>query len=101
MQGLTGPNQYFLSNKNFSTESDTLYLIEITNSQQSGNAAMNITLLSQPNHYFLSPSGRQSIPKELATNDSRVLGAVIDEEWIQYVHALWILQPVMLPFIMV
>ena len=37
-------------------------------------------------HYFLSPNGKQSIAKELSTNDSRVLGAVVDDNWIQYVH---------------
>lgn len=83
---LVGPNQYFLSNKNFSAESDTVYMIEITNSQASGTAQLNLTRLSNPNHYFLSPSARQSISKTLATNDSRVLGAVIDNNVIQYVH---------------
>jgi hypothetical protein len=84
--GLVGPNQYFLSNKNFSAESDTVYLLEITDSQLSGNATLNITRLSNPNHYFMSPNGRQSISKTLATNDSRVLGAIIDQDVIQYVH---------------
>jgi hypothetical protein len=84
--GLVGPNQYFLSNKNFSAESDTVYLLEITDSQLSGNAQLNVTRLSNPNHYFMSPNGRQSISKMLATNDSRVLGAIIDEDVIQYVH---------------
>jgi hypothetical protein len=84
--GLVGPNQYFLSNKNFSVESDTVYLLEITDSQLSGNAELTITRLSNPNHYFMSPNGRQSISKTLATNDSRVLGAIIDEDVIQYVH---------------
>jgi hypothetical protein len=83
---LAGPNQYFLSTKNFSPESDTLYLLEITDSHLSGNAELNITRLSNPNHYFMSPNGRQSISKTLATNDSRVLGAIIDEDVIQYVH---------------
>ena len=83
---LTGPNQYLLSNKNFSAESDTLYMIEITNTLNSGEASINLTKFSLSDHYFLSPNGQQSISKELATNDSRVLGAIIDDEWIQYVH---------------
>ncbi len=83
---LYGPNQYFLSNKNFAPESDTVYLIEITNTMASGSAQMNVTLLSNPDHYFMSPSGRQSINTVLATNDSRMLGAVRDDNWIQYVH---------------
>ena len=82
---LYGPNQYFLSNKNFSAESDTVYLLEITN-KISSSEQLNQTLLSTPDHYFMSPSGRQSIAKLLATNDSRMLGAIRDDSWIQYVH---------------
>ncbi len=85
-RGLTGPNQYLLSNKNFSAESDTIYMVEITNTLNSGQSSINITRFSLTDHYFLSPNGQQSITKELATNDSRVLGAIIDDEWIQYVH---------------
>ena len=83
---LYGPNQYFLSNKNFAAESDTVYLIEITGLQSSSSEQLNLTLLSNPDHYFMSPNGRQSIPERLATNDSRVLGAIRDDSWIQYVH---------------
>jgi len=83
---LYGPNQYFLSNKNFSAESDTVYLIEITGKIASSSEQLNQTLLSTPDHYFMSPSGRQSIAKLLATNDSRMLGAIRDDSWIQYVH---------------
>ncbi len=85
-RGLRGPNQFLLSNKNFSAESDTVYLIEVTNTLNSGLASLNLTRLSLPDHYFLSPNGKQSINKELSTNDSRMLGAVIDDNWIQYVH---------------
>ena len=83
---LQSKEQYFLSNKNFSSESDTLYLMKVSNTLASDSAEFTIERISLPNHYFLSPNGRQSIPKELSTNDSRVLGATIDEEWIQYVH---------------
>ena len=85
-RALRGPNQFLLSNKNFSAESDTVYLIEITNTLNSGNAQLNLTKLSLEEHYFLSPNGKQSIAKELSTNDSRMLGAIVDDNWIQYVH---------------
>lgn len=85
-RGLGGPKQYFLSNKNFATESDTVYLISIDNTIASGNAQIDIKQLSTPDHYFLAPNAKQSTTKELATNDSRVLGAVVDVDWIQYVH---------------
>lgn len=85
-RNLQPKEQYFLSNKNFSIESDTIYLMKISNTLASDSAEFSIQRFSLPDHYFLSPNGRQSIPKELATNDSRVLGAIIDENWIQYVH---------------
>ncbi len=85
-RGLGGPNQYLLSNKNFSAESDTLYMIEITNTLNSGQSSLNLTRFSLSDHYFMSPNGQQTIAKELATNDSRILGAIIDDDWIQYVH---------------
>ena len=77
--------QYFLSNKNFSQESDTLYLIKVNESQNSGNANIELTRIELDNHYFLSPNGQQYNGKELSTNDSRVLGAIIDQDWIQFV----------------
>ncbi len=85
-RNLMGQKQYFVSNKNFAAESDTVYLLEIDNTIASGTAQMNITRLSTSDHYFMAPSAQQSIPKELATNDSRVLGAIADGNWIQYVH---------------
>ncbi len=83
---LGGEKQYFLSNRNFAAESDTVYLISIDNTLNSGIAQMEVRKLSNPNHYFMAPNAQQSIAKELATNDSRVLGAIMDENWIQYVH---------------
>ncbi len=85
-RNLQAKEQYFLSNKNFSIESDTLYIMKISNTIESDSAEFSIERVDLPNHYFLSPNGRQSIPKELSTNDSRILGATIDENWIQYVH---------------
>ena len=83
---LQSGDQYLLSNKNFSTESDTLYLIHIANSHASDSATISMSRISLNDHYFLSPNGRQYNGKELATNDSRVLGGIIDKEWIQYVQ---------------
>lgn len=83
---LQDKQQFFLSNKNFSIESDTLYLIKIEDSQSSENATIDIQRLSINDHYFLSPNGEQYNGKQLSTNDSRVLGAIIDEDWIQFVN---------------
>ena len=83
---LQDKNQYLLSNKNFSLESDSLYLIKIENSQKSANSELSIQRISLDDHYFLSPNGKQYNGIELATNDSRVLGGIIDKDWIQFVQ---------------
>ena len=83
---LQDKSQYLLSNKNFSLESDSLYLIKIENSQKSLNSELSIQRITLDDHYFLSPNGKQYNGKELATNDSRVLGGIIDRDWIQFVQ---------------
>ena len=83
---LQDKSQYLLSNKNFSLESDSLYLIKIENSQKSLNSELSIQRITLDDHYFLSPNGKQYNGKELATNDSRVLGGIIDKDWIQFVQ---------------
>jgi hypothetical protein len=81
-----GPNQYFLSNRNFALQSDSIYLVEITNTIASGSATRNITLLNSGNDYFLAPSARQSISDSLQTNDSRVLGGIWENDEIHFVQ---------------
>lgn len=81
-----GPSQYFLSNRNFAAQSDSIYLVEITNTMASGSASMNVTLLNSANDYFLAPSARQSISDSLQTNDSRVLGAIWENDQIHFVQ---------------
>lgn len=85
-RNLMGEKQYFLSTRNFAAECDTVYLLTIDNTIASGTAQLDINRLSNNDHYFMAPNAKQSTTKELATNDSRVLGAIADENWIQYVH---------------
>ena len=82
---LQDEKQYFLSNKNFSLESDTMYLIKIENNTLSTNVSSSLQRLTLPDHYFFAPNGQQYNSQELATNDSRVLGGIIDDDWIQFV----------------
>lgn len=82
--GNTGPNMYFLSNRNFSMESDTFYFIEITNTMQTSTA--NIDLLQTDNAYGLAPDADQSFGVlKLQTNDSRVLDAYLQNNRIVFV----------------
>lgn len=81
-----GPNMYFLSNKNLSVESDTIFLVEITDTINSLTGILTVALLSAANHYFLPPTARQSSSHTFETNDSRVLGGFLENGQIQFVQ---------------
>lgn len=83
---ILGPNMYFLSNRNLMSSNDSLFLVEVTNSQESGNATLTAKLVKAPFHYFVPPAGRQAANKFLQTNDSRVLGALLHNDKIQFVQ---------------
>ena len=63
-----------------------MYLVKIENDPNSSVSTSSIKRLSLTDHYFLSPNGQQYNGQELSTNDSRVLGGIIDQDWIQFVH---------------
>ena len=79
-------NMYFLSNRNFSLQTDSIFLVEVTNLLTGGNAAINIDHLSTSPDYFLTVDAPQPGGQELATNDSRVLGGIIEGNIIQFVQ---------------
>ena len=81
-------NQYFLSNRNLALESDTIFLLEITGDMNS-TPTLNIDVLHSNKNYFFPKNGAQkNASDELATNDSRVLGAVVNRntDQIQFVQ---------------
>ncbi len=84
--GLTGPNQYFLSNKNFATSNDSIFLIELTNPLGSENAEIKIDVLKSNALYGLPQNIKQkgSI-RNLLTNDGRILAAIIQDHKIHFV----------------
>lgn len=85
---IKGPNQYFLSNRNFANQSDSIYLVEITNSLESGNSSLNVTLLKTDQDYYLASRAKQKQGNFLffQTNDSRVLGGIIENNRIEFVQ---------------
>jgi hypothetical protein len=90
--GVYGPEQYFLSNRNFAVQNDTILLIKIPDTIGSTNNNLNVTVLQSNIAYGVPPDGRQdssNIPSigRLATNDGRVLGAFIENDEIQFVSA--------------
>jgi hypothetical protein len=83
--GNYGPNHYFLSNRNFAVQSDTMILIQIydTLGQNLPQITMDVLLTDEP--YGAPPNARQSGINNLATNDARVLDAMIFNNRIQFV----------------
>ncbi len=89
--GPMGPNAYFLSNRNFDLENDSLFIVEVSNSLSSGDAELRIGVEKLDIPYGFPPNGLQedtdqSDPTEgLQTNDARWLGAILLNDDIQFV----------------
>lgn len=83
--------QYFMSNRNFDVSNDTLFLLKISGTADEPSTQLEINVgLATPN-YGVPPNARQadtdtsSAASGLQTNDGRVLGALTNGDWIQYV----------------
>lgn len=78
------PEQYFLSNRNFDVQNDSLFLLKISDTLGSG--VLSIQHITLPVNYGVPPEARQpDTSKTLATNDARVLAANLDRGRIQFV----------------
>lgn len=83
---LHGPEQYFLSNRNFDVQNDTVFLVKVPDVISSGNTGLTVTPLVSPVPYGVPPNGRQpDTSVVLATNDGRILGAFAQDNEIQFV----------------
>ena len=80
-----GPEVYLLSNQNFALESDTFFLMKITDSYNQPSPKLEVNLLLSDAKYGMPPNARQIGSKRLATNDARVLGAFFENGEIQFV----------------
>lgn len=83
---LKSGSQYFLSNRNFAAMSDSIYLIRIDNTIASAASSVDIKLIRSDKNYFLAPNARQAGGRWFATNDSRVLGGIVENGEIQFVQ---------------
>ncbi len=80
-----GPEQYFLSNRNFDIINDTIFLVKVP-TEQSTPGTLTVTPLICPIAYGVPPSGRQpDTSVTLSTNDARVLGAFREGNEIHFV----------------
>ena len=83
--GPYGPNQYFLSNKNFSVSCDSVFLVEITDTLNAPSSNIDITLVQSDLNYHVPPEALQGGGQTFATNDGRILGAFFQNDKIQFV----------------
>ncbi|MBU1718200.1 MAG: hypothetical protein KKA07_03915, partial [Bacteroidetes bacterium] len=81
---LYGPDMYFLSNKNFAIQSDSIFMIHI-DGNISGTPQLTVDLLHSDVAYGMPPVARQTGIHTLETNDARMLGAFIENSNIQFV----------------
>ncbi|HEY0031320.1 MAG TPA: T9SS type A sorting domain-containing protein [Bacteroidia bacterium] len=85
---LYGPEMYFLSDRNLDPQNDTVFLVRINDTIGAPGQTITVTPLISPLTYFVPPQASQPGPgiQLLETNDSRILGAFIENDIIQYVH---------------
>lgn len=77
--------QYFLSNRNFDVQNDTIFLVKVPGTLSNGGN-LTVTALKAPKSYGVPPNGRQpDTSVVLATNDGRILGAYAIWGEIQFV----------------
>ncbi len=80
-----GNEQYFLSNRNFDVQNDTIFLVKVPGTLSSGGN-LSVQALKSPVAYGVPPNGRQpDTSVVLATNDARILGAYAIYDEIQFV----------------
>ena len=85
------PKAFFLSNRNFDLSNDTIFVLQITGNQYDPNTTLTVKSVTTSPNYGMPPNGRQTDTdindptSGLQTNDARVLGAITNGEWIQYV----------------
>lgn len=84
-----GNNMYFLTLRNVAATNDSIFITEITDSYQSGNATLQQKLLISPVAYGFPPNAVQkyftsSGQQYLMTNDARVLAAVYENDNIHF-----------------
>ena len=84
---ISAATPYFLSNRNFATQNDTVFLIRLTDTLNSTNASIQINPLKSNLAYGVAADGRQKDTSySLATNDARILGAFKEGDEIQFVN---------------
>lgn len=84
-RALTGPDIWFLSNRNFDIQNDTIFMVHITGKLDDPNAQLEVKFGLSNVPYGAPPNARQANNHFFDTNDGRILGGFIDGKYIQFV----------------
>jgi hypothetical protein len=79
-----GDDMYFLSVRNVDISNDSVFIIHIDNSYQSGNATMTQKVVQSPVDYGFPPNPAMNNGNYLMTNDGRVLAAIYENDHIHF-----------------
>lgn len=83
---ILGPSQYFLSNRDFDTLNDSLFLVQVPDTIGSADSTLSVNAIVSSLSYGVPPDALQTdTAVALATNDGRVLGGFIKDNEIQFV----------------
>lgn len=83
--GPTGPNLYFMSNRNMSASNDTVFIMEITDTMNAPGVQFLVDHGIINQSYGFPPNAVQQFNQDLATNDARWLDGFIENGNIQFV----------------
>lgn len=83
--GPKGDEMYFVANRPFDLENDSVFLVKIAGDVNDPNTNIDVTLLKSDIKYGFPPFGLQANGDHLMTNDARALGAVKMQDEIQFV----------------
>lgn len=81
------PGMYFLSDRNLAASNDTVFLVHVTDTANAPGQQVTVTPLISNISYFMPPNAvQQGSAGLMATNDSRILGAYMHNNTIQFVN---------------
>ncbi len=84
---LYGPNMFYVSNRNFASQNDSIFIVETTDTIGGANNSINVKVSKSNQLYYFPLGASQPIASQtLATNDARVLSAFFLNNKIQFVN---------------
>ncbi|MFI5172341.1 MAG: T9SS type A sorting domain-containing protein [Chitinophagales bacterium] len=80
-----GPDMYFLSDRNFSAENDTIFIVHVTGLMDEPLTEVEVDYSISDLKYGVPPQARQFGSHIFDTNDGRILGSYYEDGQIQFV----------------